>query len=283
MAQKSNLLTLRNTYKNLNLLYSNKKVFNIGLYFLKNLSQLLNCRNIFLTSSNLNLNENKINLHLFVFFRTVKVIHLRRKIIKYRIKKVIKQKKSFFLQKFYQKLFFNNLLFLRNYIGFLKLKNLNLLLCQRENKIIQAKMYFLYKKVAYNLFPRRFNFFIDSVKITTLFLKGFISTNFFVKNLGNIFKILQKRKHVKFLYFIKKLFKNLLETQSGHNSILGIKCRINGKLRGKTRSSTCCIFIGQVPNQSLNKFVDYAKTHVFTVYGVFGFKLWVYRDFKLIN
>lgn len=282
MAQKSNLLTLRSTYKNLNLLYSNKKIFKIGLYFLKNLTQLLNCRNIFLVNLNLNLNENKINLHLFVFFRTIKVIHLRKKLIHSRVKNVIK-KKSFFLQKFYQKLFFNNLLLLRNYIGFLKLKNLNLLLCQRENKILQKKMYYFYKKVAFNLFPRRFNFFIDSVKITTLFLKGFISTDFFIKNLGNIFKILQKRKHVKFLYFIKKLFKSLLLNQKDYNSILGIKCRINGKLRGKTRSSTCCIFIGQVPNQSLNKSVDYAKTHVFTVYGVFGFKLWVYRDFKLNN
>jgi hypothetical protein len=283
MAQKSNLLTLRNTYKNLNLSYSNKKVFKIGLYFLKNLSQLLNCRNIFLTNSNLNLNENKINLHLFVLFRTVKVIHLRRKVIAHRITNAIKKKPLPFLQNSYQKLFFSNLLLLRNYIGFLKLKNLNLLLCQRENKAIQIKMYFLYKKIAYTLFPRRFNFFIDSIKITTLFLKGFISTSFFVRNLGNIFKILQKRKHVKFLYFIKKLFKNLLEVQHDRNSILGVKCRINGKLRGKTRSSTCCIFIGQVPNQSLNKFVDYAKTHVLTVYGVFGFKLWVYRDFKLTN
>jgi hypothetical protein len=286
MAQKSNLLTLRSTYKNLNLLYSNKKIFGIGLLFLKNLISLFNRRNIFLINSNLNLNENKINLNLIIFFKTIKIINLKKKNIKrrnQRIKNVIKKKKNFFLQKFYQQLFFNNLLLLRNYIGFLKIKNLNLLLQERENKILQKKFYYFYKKIAFSLFPRRFNFFIDSIKITTLFLKGFITTSFFIKILGNIFKILQKRKHVKFLYFIKKLFKNLLITQNNVNSILGIKCRINGKLRGKTRSSTCCIFLGQVPNQSVNKFIDYAKTHVFTVYGVFGFKLWVYRDLKLLN
>jgi len=68
MAQKSNLLTLRSTYKNLNLLYSNKKIFGIGLLFLKNLISLFNRRNIFLINSNLNLNENKINLNLIIFF-----------------------------------------------------------------------------------------------------------------------------------------------------------------------------------------------------------------------
>jgi ribosomal protein S3 len=55
--------------------------------------------------------------------------------------------------------------------------------------------------------------------------------------------------------------------------VRGIKFVINGKIKGKTRSSSNIISFGKIPTQSISKVVDYSNIHVFTVYGVFGFKL----------
>jgi len=109
-----------------------------------------------------------------------------------------------------------------------------------------------------------------------LFFRGLITANVFAKMIGDIFKILQKKRHVRFLFFVKELFKLLVLKLKRRGGVLaGLRLRINGKLRGKARSSTCCICSGQVPAQTLGKAIDYAKLHVFTVYGVFGIRLWV--------
>lgn len=52
---------------------------------------------------------------------------------------------------------------------------------------------------------------------------------------------------------------------------------INGKLKGKPRSSTFNKVFGSVPIQSLSLDIEYAQAHAFTLYGVFGIKLWVFR------
>ena len=100
--------------------------------------------------------------------------------------------------------------------------------------------------------------------------------------LGQIFRILPKSKHGRFLVFLKLLFKNLLLASKDFNnkglkSILGVKLIISGKIKGKPRSSTTCIQVGSVPSQSLNKDVSFSKIHVYTLYGAFGFKIWVHK------
>jgi ribosomal protein S3 len=84
---------------------------------------------------------------------------------------------------------------------------------------------------------------------------------------------------------LKLIFKNLILASKdfeGKNkkSILGIKLIVSGKIKGKPRSSTTCIQVGSVPSQSLDKDVDFSKLHVYTLYGVFGFKIWIYKKLK---
>jgi len=142
----------------------------------------------------------------------------------------------------------------------------------------------LLKRDGLKLFPRRFKFFLDFIQISVLFLKQKIQANFLIKIFAEIFRILQKKMHSKFFNFISKYFKLLIsESGSSFNklkknfNLKGIKIAINGKLKGKPRSSNYIHTAGSVPIQTINYNIEYAKTHAFTIYGVFGIKLWVYR------
>jgi len=100
-----------------------------------------------------------------------------------------------------------------------------------------------------------------------------------------MFRVLRKKKHSSFISFIKRFFSVLIFSipeqtkifKYNHNPIKGIKFLINGKIKGKARSSTTCVTLGQVPIQTLDSNIDFSKVHVFTIYGVFGLKLWVCR------
>lgn len=74
-----------------------------------------------------------------------------------------------------------------------------------------------------------------------------------------------------FQFLVSNPFKNKVA------NLLGVKFCINGKLKGKTRGSSQTFTSGTVPVQSLKARIDYAKSHAFTIYGVFGIKLWVFR------
>jgi hypothetical protein len=142
-----------------------------------------------------------------------------------------------------------------------------------------------FKRFVGIFFNRRFNLFIDFVKINSLFLHSYVSTKVYLYLLGQIFRILPKSKHGRFLVFLKLIFKNLILASKdfeGKNKkcILGIKLIVSGKIKGKPRSSTTCIQVGSVPSQSLDKDVDFSKLHVYTLYGVFGFKIWIYKKLK---
>ena len=86
-----------------------------------------------------------------------------------------------------------------------------------------------------------------------------------------------------FIAFLKNLAKILVTDLSRvpflnkTNRIKGVKFLINGKLKGKTRANSILIVKGLVPAQTISANIDFSKTHVFTVYGVFGFKIWIFR------
>jgi hypothetical protein len=130
------------------------------------------------------------------------------------------------------------------------------------------------------LFLRKFSLFIDFLKISVLFYQKKILVSTFLYILGQIFRVLPKRKHSRFLFFLKFIFQLFVNEFSGKNfegKIKGIKFVINGKLQGKTRASSSCIQIGAVPIQSINENIEFSKLHVYTIYGAFGFKIWVCR------
>ena len=99
--------------------------------------------------------------------------------------------------------------------------------------------------------------------------------------MGDIFKFLPKHKHAKFLIFLTKTFKMFIGFNTDKKnsfSIKGIRFLICGRIKGKLRKSKSLIQVGKVPVQSISKNIDYVKKDVFTKNGVFGFKLWVFKE-----
>jgi hypothetical protein len=156
----------------------------------------------------------------------------------------------------------------------LRIKNLNK---EIDSKVIK-RLYNSFKRFANMLFARRFNLFVDFLKLTSLFIKGKIAADSFLYLLSQIFRLLTKKKHSRFMYFLKYLFTYITKTelQSNRNLIQGIKIIINGKILGKPRSSSSCLLVGSVPIQTINANIHFSKIHAYTLYGVFGFKLWVH-------
>jgi ribosomal protein S3 len=57
------------------------------------------------------------------------------------------------------------------------------------------------------------------------------------------------------------------------HKIYGLKLLIKGRLKGKMRASSTLLQQGTIPNQTLNKKIDYSMQHVSTLYGVYGLTL----------
>ncbi len=68
MGQKANIITLRNSFNNLNFYRLDINEFLYGSIFLKSFTRLLQIRKVFLVNSNLNFFENKIFFNFNVFF-----------------------------------------------------------------------------------------------------------------------------------------------------------------------------------------------------------------------
>jgi hypothetical protein len=277
MGQKSNTLTLRTTKNNLNLLQKDSKSFLYGFKFLNFFEKLLNKKGVVITEKTLNFVANQVFFTSNLFFRTIKTINYKRKGFTL---KVLTSSKPFCTKNVsLEKLFSEQFKFLNNTIIVFNCTNLNI----KINKNVLTLFYHRTKRFSNVLFTRRFNFYVDFLKLTSLFYQNQINTQSFVSLLGQLFRVLPKRKHNRFLFFLKFLFQTLVEKNSTllnftGSSITGIKFIVNGKLQGKTRATSSCIQVGAVPIQTIDKNIDFAKTHVYTLYGAFGFQMWVSRQ-----
>jgi len=278
MGQKTNVLTLRKLKPQLNLISENSKSFLYGFNFLKNFEKLLSRKGILVLDKTLNLENNKIFFTLTTFFRSQKTINYRRK-------RLIKKKPNNFslnLETPFLHLFSRQFKLFSNSFLAVNFKSINKFL----NKKLASHFYENIKRFNGILFSRRFNLFIDFIKFSSFFVQSKINSSLYLFMLGQIFRVLPKRKHTRFIFFLKNLFKfivekapNFLDKQNIKTTkIKGIKFVINGKLQGKTRADSTSIQIGSVPIQSIGKNVDFSRLHVYTLYGAFGFQMWVYRN-----
>ena len=271
MAQKANLITIRKTI-NTELVVQNTKLWVIFFKFLDNISRLFFLKGILLTQNYLGLDNNIIIFNFFLFYQNIRISLYRTKMahLKYNqhLFNVVNKSLLSVLKKYAARYFYNTYIF--------NLKNLNVLV----NKQISIFLYKKLKKFVSSIFSRRYNLFIDFLKITSLFLKEKITLTFYIKIWSRIFKNISKRLHTKFLAFVKTVFLLLLELPSSikiTEQFLGLKFLIAGRFRGKNRGSTKLIALGCVPTQSLAKKVQFASCHSYTIYGTFGLKMWVYQ------
>ena len=82
-----------------------------------------------------------------------------------------------------------------------------------------------------------------------------------------------KKQHNFFLSFIKKTLTTLIKTRL--SKIKGIKIVINGRLNGRPRARKTLIKIGEIPQQSMAKLIDYNESTAYTKNGTFGVKSWI--------
>jgi len=269
MGQKANLLTIRDARLQTNLLTGNPKLFLYGLVFLKFLEKLLRKKNVFLIGKELNFESNKCFLTCSIFYRASKLSYYQQR---HKLKKFTPQTTNA-LQSLITKHFslFNN--------NFIQISFVNLNKSLRKESLRFG--YLKIRRFVNTLFARRFNFFIDFIKLSSLFTANKISSDSFLFFLGLIFRILPKRKHNIFLIFLNVLFTGFLAkglpARVSDTTILGIKFLINGRLKAKPRANSTTMLVGSVPVQSLDKNIQFSKLHVNTIYGVFGFQFWVYR------
>jgi len=279
MGQKSNTLTLRKHKKSLNLQTGETKQFLYGFQLLNFLEKLFLNKNVYVGEKSLNFAGNKIFLNLSLFFKAIKIKFYKRRGVS---KKLSSNNKVFSIQnKKFSNLLDSQFKLLRSNVFVLNFKNLN-------TDISRLSLVFFYKKLKFFftvLFTRRFNLFVDFMKITSLFSENKIACATYLYFLGQIFRILPKRRHSRFLFFLKYLFQLFIshsnrntDTKNSKGNVKGIKFVVHGKLRGKTRASSACIQVGAVPIQSIAKNIEFARTHVYTLYGAFGFQMWVFRN-----
>lgn len=276
MGQKSNVLTLKKNQNSLSFSGNEKESIKFlhGLRFLKSFEQLLKRKNILLIENQINFVSNKVYLNLNLFFKVSKLVFYR--------KKSLKSTKNLYSLNLKNKLS----QFLTREFGSSR-SNLVILKLNVINKQVNIKLVrFFYNKLKRFvgvLFLRRFNFFIDFLKASSLFSEDFLSLKVYLSFLGLIFKLVQKRTHGRFLLFLRTLFDlivyspKLKKLSSAKYKIKGLKFVLNGKLKGKARASSNCSLFGRVPNSTIMKHIVFSKFDVHTLYGVFGFKAWVYR------
>jgi len=269
MSQKANLQTIRKILRNINLVTLSPVEFSKGFNLLTYFNEFFRVKNVLINSSNLNFIANRIQLNFSVF------------VCSSRIKKITGQ------------FFFKTINQIKNGVSNFILKELKILgvsvlvlkitllnkfcLSFKKNKLLKL-FYLRHRAFKDGLFARRNNLFFDLLKVSFLLSKNLVTSNLFLFLIVQLFKILPKRKHARFLLLIKKLFKTFCEdTKNVNSSISGLKFLISGKLKGKLRTQRSCIQVGKVATQTISNNIEYSKTHVFTRYGVFGFKFWIYR------
>lgn len=275
MGQKINLITLRPLKLTFNNINSNIKESIFVYSFLKLLEVFFWQKNFFLTNSSFFIFQNKIFFTFFIFFRVVKLNLFFGK--KYKTT-TLSDNLSVNLKSFKKlNLMFNSLKKFKKNLIIFKIINLNKCLKRKNQKI--KDLYFSLKREAKIIFPRRHNFFLDFLQLTFLFIESKINIKFFIKIIVEMFRILQKKRHGRFLGFITTYFNSLIKNLNYKRlkRILGIKIIISGKLKGKLRSNTFNKTFGSMPIQTFKSKIEYAKSHAFTIYGVFGLKIWVFR------
>jgi len=275
MGQKANLQTLRPLLKSINLFTFSPIEFLKGLNFLNYLNSFFNKKGILLINTTLNFIGRKAQISLTFFIRTAKTFKFNRQIRFCRVKK----NQNFV--NFFANFLFKKLKFLEINTLALKIMIVNRFFSRlKKNRFLQI-LYFKHRFFKDSLFSRRQNLFFDFLKISYLFSKNIVNSKNFIFILGQIFRFLPKNKHARFFIFVKKIFTVLVEKgvkDGSTNSILGLKFLIAGRLKGKLRKKKHTIQLGKIPSQTISKNIDFGKIDVFTRYGVFGFKLWTYRN-----
>jgi hypothetical protein len=160
------------------------------------------------------------------------------------------------------------------------------------NKFINREIVYVLRNILKSfiktLFSRRFNFFIDFLKITALFLTDKVSLSFYTSTLVRVFCILPKKLYGYFMKFIDVLFKAIVFNKNFKSTkiktpIIGLKCTFSGKRTRKPRAKIHTRTYGDISIQNFSQKIFFSKISAYTRLGVFGFKIWICRKTREFN
>jgi hypothetical protein len=254
------------------LIYNNKQIINF-INFYNYIKQVLKLKNVYIENITFSLLGKNLLMNLTIYFSSLKLSLLKKK-SKYDSK--INLRNRLFHSK--------NSLFPKTFIKANNLNNVTLKFSNINKQINVKKTLELYKAIKNSIFTllkKKRYLLIDFIRITTLLIENKITVKFFANFIGQIFATLSKKSHNRFFLILKKIFKIIiLDTKISKDTLKidGIKLKMSGRIRGKTRADVRIITVGSVPLQSNSKSIEYFKQPIFTLYGAFGLKLWIYRN-----
>lgn len=196
--------------------------------------------------------DKKINIIAHVFYKTSKL-----RLYKTKSKEKLNLKKDF--------LNITNLLDTKNVT--VTVKNLNLLINERELLVL----FDVLKKYSGKLFNKRIYLFCDVLKLLLLISEKKASVWSLIFVLAQAFKPLQKKQHGMFISFLKEIFNYFVK----NNKLIGVKIILAGRLKGKPMASFSKLNIGKIGLNTQRANIQNAQTHIYTIYGCFGLKLWI--------
>ena len=257
-------------YNNI-LIYNNKKIINFINYY-NYLKQALKLKNIYIENITFYLIGKNLIINLTIYYSSLKLSLLKKK------------SKYNFNNTQISNLYSKNLLFPKNFIKNNKLNNVIIKFLNINKKINTQKALYLYKIIKNSiitLLKKKRYLLVDFLRITTLLIETKISVKIFTIFIGQMFATLSKKSHNRFFLILKKLFNVIIFNKKINSNLIkikGLKLKMNGRLRGKPRADVKAITVGSVPLQSNSKHIEYFKQHVFTIYGAFGLKVWLFRS-----
>ena len=268
MGQKANLLTLRKN-KNFELGIQNNKLVMPTWHLLHLIIRLFAIKKVFITNYNIQTDTNTVTLQLSVFYSTVKSL-IYRDLLSFNTKN--KSLKVAFLNKSLNRTLKYYSLLYRFSSFIFSIINTNTFLKTLKNDL--KALYLSLIRFSNSLFTRRFNLYLDFIKLTVLFMKKLIPLSSYIIIWGKIFQFLTKRSHTQFFSLTKQVMEFLV-SYPGSN-IKGLKFLIKGRLKGKERASKMLLHQGKIPLQGFSKNIEYSSTHIYTLYGAYGLKIWTY-------
>jgi small subunit ribosomal protein S3 len=269
MGQKSNLITVRNP-ETFGLYTHNSKSWVALHLFFSNLNRLFLLKGALIFKNFVGFENNAVFITLYLFYQTKLISKYKQRLVKLKAElPILSKKRSSFLFKQYINFYGYNYYVLNIY-------KLNTVFKNNQGlRLIYSK----FKKFLGPLFTRRSSIFYDFIKTFFLLKQNLIPSMCFTQILGLIFKSLSKRQHTRYISFIRDMLKLLIEkTPSFKNAVRGVKFLVSGRILGKQRSSSRLVLVGQLPLQSINKRIEVSSLHIYTLYGVFGIKTWVYME-----
>lgn len=75
----------------------------------------------------------------------------------------------------------------------------------------------------------------------------------------------------------RRVIRDVLQQAKKHN-VNGIKIQVSGRLNGAEMARTEWIREGRVPLQTLRANIDYVTREAYTIYGILGIKVWLFKN-----